>query len=167
MNVLDSKMIYTQYGIETYMDMVGNVEIKDIRYPSEVAPFYEITVGVEYFLLRKEKYYDSEKNYFKIRMNSNLNLISLMETETESLFAVKNEFEREATKELVGEWLIKTNAFRLAIKNLIEEKKVENVHTEEDIQKVLGTVRFLEKILDIQTEDILRAKFVRELKMCC
>ncbi|WP_214987776.1 hypothetical protein [Bacillus sp. ISL-47] len=90
-----------------------------------------------------------------------------METETESLFAVKNEFEREATKELVGEWLIKTNAFRLAIKNLIEEKKMENVHTEEDIQKVLGTVRYLEKILNIQTKDILRAKFVRELKMCC
>ncbi|MBT2707083.1 hypothetical protein [Bacillus sp. ISL-47] len=51
MNVLDSKIIYTQYGIETYMDMVGKVEIKDIRYPSEAAPFYEITVGVEYFLM--------------------------------------------------------------------------------------------------------------------
>ncbi len=46
--------------------------------------------------------------------------VTLRETKTESLFAVKNKFERDATKELVGEWLIKINAFKQVINDLIE-----------------------------------------------
>ena len=82
--------------------------MKDIQYLTETDSFYEITIGVEYFRLRNENYYNSEKRYFKIRMNSDLNSITIIETKTESLFAVKNEFERAATKELIGEWLIKS-----------------------------------------------------------
>ncbi|KAF0822013.1 hypothetical protein ACOSZF_15025 [Cytobacillus firmus] len=167
MKLLDAKIIHTKYGIETYMDLVKNVEARDIHFPSEPALYYEITVGVEYLRLRKEKYYDSEKNYFKIRMNLNMDSITLSETKTESLFAVKDKCEREATKELVGEWLIQTNAFRQAIQKLIDEKKVENVQTEEDIKKVLGTIRFLERILEIKPEDVLSAKFDRKLEVCC
>lgn len=162
MNVLDAKIINTQYGMETYLDFVKNVEVKDLHYPTEISPFYEIIIGVEYFLLRKENYYDSEKNYFIIRMNSDFSSITLRETKTESLFAVKNEFERDATKELVGEWLIKTNAFTQVINDLIDQKKMENVQTEEHIQIVLGTIRFLEKLLKIKTEDILNANVERD-----
>lgn len=31
MNVLDAKIINTQYGIETYLDLLKNVEVKEIR----------------------------------------------------------------------------------------------------------------------------------------
>lgn len=39
---------------------------------------------------------------------------------------------------------------------------MENVKTPEDIQKVLGTIRFLEKLLEIKPEEILI--FFRELE---
>lgn len=155
MNVLDAKMINTQYGIETYLDLLKNVEVKDIQYVTETASYYEITIGVEYFRLRNENYYNSEKRYFKIRMNSDLNAITIIETKRESLFGVKNEFERSATMELIGEWLIKSNAFRKVLNDLIADKKMENVKTEENI---IGTIRFLEKLLEISTEDILSAR---------
>ena len=158
MNVLDAKMINTQYGIETYLDLLKNVEVKDIQYVTETASYYEITIGLEYFRLRNENYYNSEKRYFKMRMNSDLNAITIIETNRESLFAVKNEFERSATKELIGEWLIKSNAFRKVLTDLIDNKKMENVKTEENI---IGTIRFLEKLLEITTEDILSARVER------
>ncbi len=93
-----------------------------------------------------------------MRMNSDLNAITIIETKRESLFAVKNEFERSATKELIGEWLIKSNAFRKVLNDLIADKKMENVKTEENI---IGTIRFLEKLLEITTEDILSARVER------
>lgn len=91
-------------------------------------------------------------------MNSDLNAITIIETERESLFAVKNEFERFATKELIGEWLIKSNAFRKVLNDLIDNKKMENYKTEEN---KLGTIKFLEKLLEISTEDILSARVER------
>ena len=75
-----------------------------------------------------------------------------------SLFAVKNEFERSATKELIGEWLIKSSAFRKVLSDLIDDKKMENVTTEENIIGTIGTIRFLKKLLEITTEDILSAR---------
>ncbi|PLS17231.1 hypothetical protein CVD28_13295 [Bacillus sp. M6-12] len=162
MNVLDAKIINTQYGMETYLDFVKNVEVKELHYPTEIAPFYEITIGVEYYLLKEEKYYDSRKNYFRIRMNADMSSVTLRETKTESLFAVKNKFERDATKELVGEWLIKTNAFKQVINDLIEQKKMENVQTEEHIQIVLGSIRFLDKLLKLNKELILGANVERD-----
>ncbi|WP_269758452.1 hypothetical protein [Thalassobacillus sp. C254] len=140
---------------------MNSVKVSDII-TIEIDPYYEIILGIEYFLLREEKYYDSQKNYFRIRMNSEFSSITLRETKTKSLFAVKNEYERDATMELVGEWLIKTNAFKEVINELIQKKKMENVQTEEDIQIVLGTTRFLEKLLKIKTEEILSAVVERD-----
>lgn len=164
MNVMDAKIISTQYGLETYLDVVKSVDVRDLHYPTETEPFYEITVGIEYFLLKKERYYDSRKNYFRIRMDSDFDSVTLVETKMESLFAVKNEGERDKTKELVGEWLIKTNAFKQVINELIDQKKMENIQTEGDIQVVLGTKRFLEKLLEIKTEDILNTNVERDLE---
>lgn len=164
MNVMDAKIISTQYGLETYLDVVKSVDVRDLHYPTETELFYEITVGIEYFLLKEERYYDSRKNYFRIRMDSDLSSVTLVETKTESLFAVKNEGERDTTKELVGEWLIKTDAFKHVINELIVQKKMENVQTEGDIQVVLGTIRFLEKLLEIKTEDILSTNVERDLE---
>ncbi|MBK5446883.1 hypothetical protein JFV29_11375 [Peribacillus sp. TH16] len=156
MNVMDAKIISTQYGLETYLDVVKSVDVRELHYPTETEPFFEITVGIEYFLLKEERYYDSRKNYFRIRMDSDFGSVTLVETKTESLFAVKNTGEKDATKKLVGEWLIKTRAFKQVINELIVQKKMEDVQTEGDIQAVLGTIRFLEKLLEIEAEDIVR-----------
>lgn len=88
-------------------------------------------------------------------MDSDFGSVTLVETKTESLFAVKNAGEKDATKNLVGEWLIKTQAFKQVINELIVQKKMEDVQTEGDIQAVLGTKRFLEKLLEIEAEDIV------------
>ncbi|WP_419888342.1 hypothetical protein ACN6MT_23730 [Neobacillus niacini] len=164
MNVMDAKIISTQYGLETYLDVVNSVDVRDLHYPTETRLFYEITVGIEYFILKEERYYDSRKNYFRIRMDSDFGFITLVETKTESIFAVKNEGKRDTTKELVGKWLIKTDAFKQVINELIVQKKMENVKTEGDIQVVLGTIRFLEKLLEIKTEDILSTNVMRDLE---
>jgi len=106
----------------TRLICVNSVKVSDII-TIEIDPYYEIILGIEYFLLREEKYYDSQKNYFRIRMNSEFSSITLRETKTKSLFAVKNEYERDPTMELVGEWLIKTNAFKEVINELIQKRK--------------------------------------------
>ncbi|WP_347942345.1 hypothetical protein AAEY33_12775 [Peribacillus simplex] len=155
MNVMDAKIISTKYGLETYLDVVKSVDVRELHYPTETEPFFEITVGIEYFLLKEERYYDSRKNYFRIRMDSDFGSVTLVETKTESLFAVKNGGEKDATKNLVGEWLLKTQAFKQVINELIVQKKMEDVQTEGDIQAVLGTIRFLEKLLEIEAEDIV------------
>ncbi|MGG0792251.1 hypothetical protein [Peribacillus simplex] len=156
MNVMDAKIISTQYGLETYLDVVKSVDVRELHYPTETEPFFEITVGIEYFLLKEERYYDSRKNYFRIRMDSDFGYVTLVETKTESLFAVKNAVEIDATKKLVGEWLINTQAFKQVINELIVQKKMEDVQTDGDIQAVLETIRFLEKLLEIEAEDIVR-----------
>lgn len=50
MNVMDAKIFSTQYGLETYLDVVKSVDVRDLHYPTETELFYEITVGLEYFL---------------------------------------------------------------------------------------------------------------------
>lgn len=49
-------------------------------------------------------------------------------------------------------------AFRKVLNDLIADMKMENVKTEENI---IGTIRFLEKLLEITTEDILSARVER------
>jgi hypothetical protein len=159
MNILDAKIINTKYGLETYLDIVGNIEVKEIRYPTKKDSLYEIKLGVEYFLLKERKYYDRAKNYFWITMSKDFHSISLKETYTESLFGVKSETERESTKKLVIDWLIKTHAFKHVIGEWIEKKKTENLQTEEEINSVIEIIKFLETLLQINVESI-------EVKAC-
>ncbi|MGG3189319.1 hypothetical protein ABEP42_15080 [Priestia megaterium] len=157
MNVLDAKVITTITGLEIYLDLVETSQIRKVCIPTIDNPFYEIQFGIKYFLLRKEKYYDSHRSYFSICMNNDFNRITLQEPETESLFAVKSQTERQATQNLLGEWFIKTSAYKESIKEVIKEVKKENVYTEEDIQHTVETVRFLEKLLKLTSSDIQNA----------
>lgn len=53
MNVLDAKMINTQYGIETYLDLLKNVEVKDIQYVTETASFLRNHYRCRVFSVKK------------------------------------------------------------------------------------------------------------------
>ena len=154
MKLLDAKVISTVQGLEIYSDLVKNIEIKELHVPTIDSPFYEVQFGIGYFLLRQAKSYNSQRNYFHICMNSDFSMITLKETETESLFAVKNEDERAATKKLLGEWFVKTKGYQESINKYIEKVKQENVYTDEDIQHKIKTINFLEKLLELTTEDI-------------
>jgi len=157
MSVLDARIIDTTHGLETYLDLMDNIELKEIHLPTLNNPFYEIQFGIQYFRLTKGKYYDSQKNYFKIRMSSDFNSVILKETRIQSLFAVKSNDERAATKQLLEEWLIKTNSYRKSLYILIEKVKKENIYTGEDIQHQIKKRKFLEKLLELTTEDIQNA----------
>ncbi|MGW9018591.1 hypothetical protein, partial [Priestia megaterium] len=152
MELLDAQVINTQYGLEIYVDNIDNVKVKALYAPDLDNEPYEIMIGVKYFLLR-DRYYETKENYFWININND-NVVMLKESNTESLFAVKNESEREATKDLIGKWLIKTNTFKHAVIDSIEEQKKENIQSEIDITQVTNRINFLERVLQIKTEDI-------------
>jgi hypothetical protein len=160
MQVLDAKMIDTKSGLETYLDIQKNVHVADLQIPTVDSPFFDIKIGIEYFRLIDQNYYDSQVNYFWIRIHPEMNTITLLEPEVQNIFSIKDVNERVATKKLIGEWLINTNAFKSTIKELIEEKK-SNVVTEADIRETLRTIELLEKTLEIETEDILKADVKR------
>ncbi len=47
----------------TRLICVNSVKVSDII-TIEIDPYYEIILGIEYFLLREEKYYDSNRIIF-------------------------------------------------------------------------------------------------------
>ncbi|MEH7224046.1 hypothetical protein V7112_09565 [Bacillus sp. JJ1566] len=158
MQVLDAKMIDTKSGLETYLDIPKNVHVADLHVPTEDSPFFDIKIGIEYYRLIDQNYYDNQVNYFWIRIHPEKNTITLLEPEIQNIFSIKDVNERVATKKLIGEWLINTNAFKSSIKTLIKEMKSKNVVTEKDIRETVRTIELLEKTLDLKTEDILRAE---------
>ncbi len=165
MNLLDAKVINTVHGLEVYLDLAENIEIKELHVPTLDSPFYDVQFGIEYFLLREGRYHSSQRNYFHICMNDDFSLITLKETETESLFAVKSEEERAATKKLVGEWFIKTNSYKEFLNECITKVKREDVCTAVDIQHKIETIKFLEKLLGLTTEDIEQAPIEKPVRL--
>lgn len=163
MNVLDARVINTIYGLEIYSDKLENIEIKAVYVPSSNFPFYEVRFGIDYLHLRKGKYYDRQRNYFGISMNHDFSSVTIIETEVESLFAVKNEDEREATKKLLGEWLVKTNNYKESINQLISKVKKEN-SISEDNEENIKMINFLEKLLELTTEDINNATIEKQAR---
>lgn len=157
MNLLDAKLIETQYGLEAYIDKRNNVEITTIYTSARDTSLCEIKLGISYFLLR-DRNFEDKKNYFWIKWNEHTDLITLIESNIESLFAVKNEAEREATKNLIGMWLIKTDAFNYAVTQKIQNLKEDvNIQTEDDIKKRSNAIKFLKKSLQLEVEDIQNA----------
>ncbi|WP_010284809.1 hypothetical protein [Bacillus timonensis] len=156
--IVDAKMIDTKYGLETYLDIQKNVHVADLRIPTGDSPFFDIKIGIKYYRMIDENYYDSQTNYFWIRIHTKMNTISLLEPEVQSIFSIKDVNERVATKKLIGEWLINTNAFKSSIKSIMKEVKAKKIVTENDIRETIHTIELLEKTLELKSEDILKAE---------
>lgn len=161
MNIIDAKIINTdnELGVELYTDELTSIEFKDIHYPLEAKPYYEITIGISYNRLRLKNYYERETGYFKIRMNQKLNELTIIETDKGSLFAIKSEHERKETKKLVAEWLIATDSYQEHINDLIMTNNMKNGDVIRDFQQ---TVKFLIKLQEIKPQEILNAKMEKE-----
>lgn len=157
MELLNAKIIPTQQGMETYLDIPENITVADLNTPNRNNPFLDLKIGIEYYRLCDQHYYESEINFFWLRIHPESKSITLLETDIQSLFSVKNDSEKEATKELIGVWLINSHAFKQAIRQLINQKRAENVTTEQEIKETLQTIELLEKTLDLKTENILNA----------
>jgi hypothetical protein len=53
MNVLDAKVIDTQYGLETYLDRKNTVEVITVHTLNVNTSSCEIKLGINYFLFDK------------------------------------------------------------------------------------------------------------------
>jgi hypothetical protein len=156
MNLLDAKTINTQYWLEIYVDHLDHVEVTDLHLPTEESPNFDMKIGLTFYRLRDNNYC-KDINYFWLRVDSNRNSVQLLEPVMQSLFAIKDEEEREATQELIAEWLIYTNMFKHSISELINQKKAENVTTKVENRQKSYEIELLEKALELKTEDILNA----------
>ncbi|MED4073832.1 hypothetical protein [Priestia endophytica] len=160
MSLLDAKGIQTTHGVELYVDLVKNVNIKELLIPTVNNPFYGVKLEIDYLLLKEHKHYEHhyehQKNSFWIVMDENLSSITLKEPEMESLFAVKNEEEREATKQLLGEWFIKTIGYKTAITQILTEFEQNNPDMKEN-EDTKKTIQFLKKLLELKAADIVNA----------
>ncbi len=145
MNVMDAKIISTKYGMELYVDNLQTVDIKEVYHPTIQNPFYEVLIGVEFLLMKEQKYFIKMKNYFWLSMSTDLQSIKIKETVKENIFALKSEEEKEATRQLIGDWLINTQSF----KNAITEKIYQ--------QDVSETKYFLKNLLSLNSIDIKNA----------
>jgi len=153
MDLLNTKAIKTTHGLELYVDLIENIKVTELHIPTVSNPYYEVKFEVDYFLLEEHKYYDLQQNFFWIVMDENLSSITLKEPEMQSLFGVKNEEEREATKQLLGEWFIKTTAYKKAITRCLNECEDHNIDIEKN-QRTKKIVQFLKKLLELKTMDI-------------
>ncbi|AKO93013.1 hypothetical protein [Priestia filamentosa] len=160
MSLLDAKGIHTTHGVELYVDLVKNVNIKELLIPTVNNPFYGVKLEIDYLLLKEHKHYEHhyehQKNSFWIVMDENLSSITLKEPEMESLFAIKNEEEREATKQLLGEWFIKTTGYKAAITQNLTEFEQNNSDMKEN-EGTKKTIQFLKRLLELKTADIVNA----------
>ncbi|MFE8064764.1 hypothetical protein DUD79_25775 [Priestia aryabhattai] len=160
MDLLNAKTIKTTHGLELYLDLVETIKIKELHIPTISNPYYEVKFEIDYFLLEEHKYYDLQQNYFSIVMSENFSSIMLKESEMQSLFGVKNEKERKATKQLLGEWLIKTSAYKEAIIQFLNEHEKHNTKGEEN-QYTKKLTTFLKKLLELKKMDIEQALIQR------
>lgn len=151
MNTVDAKIIKTQYGSEVYVDDVEHINFKSIHAPKVNQPLYRIEFEIGYFLLKEHRYYEYEKNYFWLAVSENFSKLTIQEPDMESLFGAKSEDERKATKALLSQWLIHTEAYKKQLNQHINDCKKSNDTNE-------GITAVLEKLLTISAADIEQAR---------
>ncbi|PLT33106.1 hypothetical protein [Bacillus sp. V5-8f] len=154
MNLLDSKVIHTKFETEIFIDESESIELRSVHFPKKDLRYYECMIGLDLIRIRDNKFYGWEKNYFGIRITSDMQSIAIFEPHQQSIFAVKNEQETQGTKELVDYVLTESHTFKKMITKRIEQLRQTNVVTEDDIKEVRGRLELLEKLRDIRHEDI-------------
>lgn len=147
MNMVDAKVINTKYGLEMYCDKDSSVVINEVHSPTIKNPYYEVLIEVEYLVMKNQKDMYPMKNYFWISMCEDSQTVKIKETEMGNLFALKDSGEREATKEMVAEWLFKTESFKKAIIKWRQER-----HTVQPKEE-----QFLDNLLYLSTENFKNA----------
>ena len=81
-------------------------------------------------------------------MSTDFQTIKIKETDKGNLFGLKDDEEKEATRELLGDWLIKTSSFKNAITEIINRQ---------EYQESSETEHFLNNLLYLNSNDIKNA----------
>jgi hypothetical protein len=159
MNLLESKVIQTKFEKEIFIDQISNIEISNVNYQGENASYYELMVGLEFLRIRNNDFYGTTKSYFGIRIEKDIQDIIVFEPKQQSIFAVKNENEKDAAIELIEYLLTASPHFKQLVGDMINDFQQDDVICEKDIKELKSKIVVLEQILNISYDDL---KFERK-----
>lgn len=154
MNLLESKVIETEFEKEIFIDKISNINLRVSLYPERNFPFFELIVGLEFIRIRDNEFYGYNDNYFRLRITEDLESFFVFETDQQSIFGIKNGQEKEATIELIHYILTESTNFKKLINTMIKNLKLANVVCEEEIKETKAKLMVLEKLLKIHFEDV-------------
>ncbi|WP_066070885.1 hypothetical protein [Neobacillus soli] len=158
MNLLESKVIQTKVEKEIFIDEISNIELSGFQYPNKNIPYYEMMVGVDLMRIRNNEFYGTKKSYFGLRITEDLQSIVVFDPDQQSIFAVKNELEKQAAIELIGYLLIESPKFKELVRQMIYNNKQANVVSDIEIQEHKAKLSVLEGLLNVPNLDVKIAK---------
>ncbi|TDL75382.1 hypothetical protein E2R56_06045 [Rhodococcus qingshengii] len=154
MNLIESKVIQTEFEIEIFIDESSHIELSNFHYPDNYYPFFELFVGVDFIRIRNNEFYGTKKSYFGIKITDDFQSIFIFEPSQQSIFALKNDQEMEAVKELIYYLLKESPHFRKLLINRINEIKKTNIVCTKEINELKAELELLENLTKSRYEDI-------------
>ncbi|WHY86558.1 hypothetical protein QNH39_01295 [Neobacillus novalis] len=165
MNLIESKVIQTKFEKEIFIDEISNIELSGFQYPNKNIPYYEMMVGVDLMRIRNNEFYGTKKSYFGLRITEDLQSIVVFDPDQQSIFAVKNELEKQAAIELIDYLLIESPKFKELVRKMIYNNKQTNVVSDIEIQEHKAKLSVLEGLLNVPNLDVKIA--VQKKKIAC
>ncbi|MCM2534376.1 hypothetical protein NDK43_21020 [Neobacillus pocheonensis] len=154
MNLLESKVIQTKLEKEIFIDQGSNIELKIFQFLEKDLPYYEFMVGLEFLRIRENEYYGTEKRYFGIRFTEDMQNLIVFEPDQHSIFAAKNEQEKQAVTELIIYVLTKSPNFKQLVTTMVNNFQHQNVVCEKEYKEVDAKQVKLEQLLNVHIENV-------------
>lgn len=122
MSLLDAKVIQTQLEKEIFIDEPTYFGFLNFQFHDNPIPKIEFLVKLNLGRVREYKFYGIEDVYFGISVVQNEPTIQVFSTEQRSLFAAKNEQEKDAAAELIQYLFTKSSKFKPVLMQFLDEQ---------------------------------------------
>jgi hypothetical protein len=152
--MLNSKVIQTRYEKEIFIEEKSTININGFHILDKNTPFYEFMIGLDLIRIRDNEYYGTKKSYVSIRISEDLQSLFVLEPDVQSIFAIKNKQEKEATMELIQYLLVDSQTFKQVVSEMISNLKKVNIVNGFEIKELKAKLALLERLLNISDEDI-------------
>jgi hypothetical protein len=152
--MLESKVIQTRFEKEIFIEEKSNIEINEFRTFDKNTPFYEFMIGLNLIRIRDNEYYGNKTSYVNIRISEDLQSLFVLEPDLQSIFAIKNKQEKEATIELIQYLLVDSQTFKQVVSEMISNLKRENVVNGFEVKEANAKLAILDRLLNVSNEDI-------------
>ena len=117
-------------------------------------PFYEFMIGLNLIRIRDNEYYGNKTSYVNIRISEDLQSLFVLEPDLQSIFAIKNKQEKEATIELIQYLLVDSQTFKQVVSEMISNLKKENFINGFEVKDAKAKLAVLERLLNVSADDI-------------
>ncbi|PAE37855.1 hypothetical protein [Bacillus sp. 7884-1] len=154
MNMLESKVIQTRFEKEIFIEEKSNINIKEFHLLDKNAPFYEFMIGLDLIRIRDNEYYGNKTSYVIIRVSEDLQSLFVLESDLQSIFAIKNKQEIEAAIELIHYLLVDSQTFKQVVSDMISTIKRENLINGFEVKEANAKLAVLERLLNVSNEDL-------------